>query len=61
MLFRAGQCGVETAKTDLTVVQAVATMNRPDNYEFVDMGESTLYNASTLNLHGLSYYDYASL
>ena len=40
-------------------VQAVATMVRPASYEHVDLNEASLYNASTLNLHGLPY-DHAS-
>ncbi len=34
-------------------------MDRPANYEHTDLCESSLYNASTLNLHGLPY-DYSS-
>ena len=60
MLSRAGQRGMDTAKVGLNEVQAVATMDNPVNYEHVDLGEAFLYNAATLNLHGLPY-DYASL
>ncbi len=34
-------------------------MDRPANYEHTDLCESSLYNESTLNLHGLPY-DYSS-
>jgi hypothetical protein len=60
MLSRAGQCGLDKAKVGLNEVQAVATTDRCANYEHVDLGEASLYNAATLNLHGLPY-DYASL
>jgi len=60
MLSQAEQCGLDTAKVGLQEVQAVATMDRPANYEHVDLGEASLYNAATLNLPGLPY-DYASL
>ena len=60
MLSRAGQCGLDTTKVGLQEVQGVATMDRPANYEHVDLREAFLYNAATLNLHGLPY-DYASL
>ena len=60
MLSWVGQCGIDTAKVGLREVQAVATMDRPANYEHVDLSEASPYNAATLNLHGLPY-DYASL
>ena len=60
ILSRAGQSGMDTTKVGLQEVEAVATMDRHANYEHVDMGEASLYNAATLNLHGLPY-DYASL
>jgi hypothetical protein len=60
MLSRAGQCGLDTAKAFLPDVIDVATMDRPTGYEHLDLCESTLYSASTLNLHGLPY-DFASL
>ena len=55
LLSRAGQCGMDTTMIGLQEVQAVATMDRPANYEHVDLGEASLYNAATLNLHGLPY------
>ncbi len=60
MLSRAGQCGLDTTKVGLQEVQGVATMDRPANYEHVDLREAFLYNAATLNLHGLPY-DHSSL
>ncbi len=59
MLSRDMQCGLDTTKAGLPDFQAVATMDRPANYEHTDLCESSLYNASTLNLHGLPY-DYSS-
>ena len=63
MISRAGQCGLDTAKTTDSDVQTVASMDRPANYSHMDLGESILYSAATLQLHGLPYdYDqYASL
>ncbi len=55
MLSRSGLCVVETAKADMTVVQDVATMNRPSNYEHLDLNEATLNTASTLHLHDMPY------
>ena len=46
MFSRAGQCGLDTAKVGLNEVQAVATMDRPANYEHVDLGEASVYNAA---------------
>ncbi len=60
MLSRARQCGLDTAKNGLPEVVAVATMDRPFGYEHIDLSESTLYLAFTLNLHGLPY-DFAPL
>jgi hypothetical protein len=60
MLSMVGQCGLDTAKAGLPEVVAVATKDRASGYEHMDLGESTLYSASTLNLHGLPY-DFASL
>jgi len=60
MLSRAGQCGLDTAKAGLPEVVVVATMDRPYGYEHMDLSESTMYSATTLNLHGLPY-DFASL
>ncbi len=60
MLSKVGQCGLDTAKADLHEVMAVATMDSPFGYEHMDLGESTLYSASTVNLHGLPY-GFASL
>jgi len=61
MLSRDGQCGLDTAKIGLIEVQAVVTItDRIASYEHVDLGEASLYNAATLELHGLPY-DYASL
>ena len=59
MLSRAEQCGLDRAKTSLPDVEAVATMDRPSNYSHVDISESVLYSASTIQLHGLPY-DFAS-
>ncbi len=59
MLSRAGQCGLDTAKVGTFEVEAAATMDRPPGYEHRDMCEGELYNASSLNLHGILY-DYAS-
>jgi hypothetical protein len=58
-LSRAGQCGLDTTKANTSEVPAVAMMDRPANYEHMDLCKGTLYNASTLNLQGLPY-DYAS-
>ena len=56
LLSRAGQCGLDTTtKVGLQEVQAVATMDRPANYEHVDLREASPINAATLNLHGLPY------
>jgi hypothetical protein len=60
MLSPAGQCGIDTSTVGLLEVAAVATMNRPPGYEHLDLSESSLYSASTLNLFGLPY-DFASL
>jgi len=60
MLSRAGQCGIETAKTSLAEVHAVATMDRPQKYAHLGISEATLSCASTLHLHGLSF-DYDAL
>ena len=60
MLSRARQCGLDTAKVGLPEVVAVATMDRSSGYEHMDLNESTLYSAASLNLHGLPY-DFASL
>jgi len=60
MLSRAGQCGLNTAKAGLPEVVDVANMDRTSGYEHMDLNESTLYSASTLNLYGLPY-DFASL
>jgi len=59
LLSRARQCGLDTAKASTSEVEAVATMDRPPNYEHLDLGEGAPYNASTFTLHGLPY-DYAS-
>ena len=60
MLSRAGQCGIETAKTTNHYVEAVAYMDRPANYSHMDLGESIMDStAPTLQLHGLPY-DYES-
>jgi hypothetical protein len=59
MLSRAGQCGIETARTTNNDVEAVAYMDRPANYSHLDLGESILYSAATLQRHGLLY-DYDS-
>ena len=53
MLSRAGQCGIDTTKAGLPEVHDVATMDKHVNYEHADLSESSLYNASILNLHGL--------
>jgi len=60
MLSRAGQCGIDTANVSLAVVQAVATMDRPEKFSHLDLSESLLYSASTLHLHGLPF-DYDAL
>ena len=60
MLSGAGQCGIETAKTSLAEVHAVATMDRPQKYDLLDINEATLYCASTLHLHGLPF-DYDAI
>ncbi len=59
MLSRTWQRGLETAKTAIGDVNAVASMDRPANYSHMDLGESIMYYAATLQLHGLPY-DYAS-
>jgi hypothetical protein len=51
---------LDTAKVGLQVVEAVATTDRPTNYEHVNLGDASLYNAATLNLHDLPY-DYVCL
>ena len=51
--------GLDTANSITSEVEVVATMDRPPNYEHLDLCEGPLYNASSLNLHGLPY-DYAS-
>ena len=51
MLSRAKQCGLDTAKAGLPEVVVVATTNRPSGYEDMYLSESTMYSASTLNLH----------
>jgi hypothetical protein len=58
MLSRSRQCGLDTASASLAEVEAVATMDRPEKYTHLDIGESIL--ASTLHIHGLPF-DYASL
>ena len=60
MMSKVGHCGLDTAKADLPEVVAVAPMGRPSGYEHMDLSESIMYSASTLNLHGLSY-DFAFL
>jgi hypothetical protein len=60
MRSRSGQCGLDTTKATLTDVQVVATMDRPERYSHLDLSDSTLYSASTLLLHGLSF-DYDAL
>ena len=60
MLSRAGQCGIDTARTFDSDVEAVASMDRPANYSHMDLGESIMYFAATLQLHGLPY-DYDSI
>ena len=55
MLSTFGLCGDETANAYLAVVQDVATMDRPSNYEHMDHTETTPYNALTLNLHGMPF------
>ncbi len=47
MISRYGLCGVENDKTDLIVVQEVATMERPANFGHLDVSVATLYTAST--------------
>jgi hypothetical protein len=59
MLSRARQCGSDTAKMPLLYVEAVATMERPSNYSYLEFSETILYSAFTLQLHGLPY-DFAS-
>jgi hypothetical protein len=59
MLYRAGQCGIDTAKTIDKDVEAAASMDRPANYSHIDLGESILYYVATLQLHRLPY-DYNS-
>ena len=48
-----------TTKTSLVEIETVATMDRPEKYSLMDLGESMLYAASTLHLHGIPS-DYAS-
>jgi hypothetical protein len=60
MFSKAGQCSLGTTKAGIPEVIAVATMDSPTGYGHTDLCESTLYSASTLNLHGLPY-DYGSL
>jgi hypothetical protein len=36
-------------------VQDVASVDRPSNYDHLDLSEATLYTALTLNLHGTPY------
>jgi hypothetical protein len=60
MLSRSGQCGVDTSKAALPVIQAVATMDRPEIYSHLDISDSILYSASTLHLQGLPF-DYDAL
>jgi hypothetical protein len=55
MLYRARHCGFHTAKVNTSEVEAVATMDRSPNYAHMDLCKGTLYNASSFNLHGLSY------
>ena len=47
MLSRSGQCGMDTAKASLAKVEALAKMDRQEKYAHLDIGESTLYSAST--------------
>ena len=60
MLSRSGQCGLDTAKAALPEIQDVATMDRPERFSHLDLGDSTLYSASPLLLHGLPF-DYDAL
>jgi len=53
MLSRVGQCGPDSAKTYISAVDAVASMDRHANYSHVDLGESIMYSAATLQLYGL--------
>ncbi len=59
MLSRAGQCGLEIVKTANCDVNAVASVDRPAEYSQLDLGESIMHFAATLQLHELPY-DYAS-
>jgi hypothetical protein len=59
MLSRSEQSGLDTAKTPSGDVEAIASMDRPAHYSHMDLRESIMYNAATLQLHGLPY-DYAS-
>ena len=56
-----GQCGVDAAtKASMAEVQCVATMDRPAQYEHLDIGESIMYPTSALNFYGLPF-DFDSL
>jgi len=60
MLSRAGKCGIDTAKTTSIDVEAVASIDRPASCSKMDLGESIMYSAATLQRrHGLPY-DYES-
>ena len=60
MLSRSGQCGVDTSKAGIAVIQAVASMDRPEVYSYLDISEAMLYSAATLHLQGLPF-DYDAL
>ena len=60
MLSRAGLCGFDIAKASMAEVECVATMDRPAQYEHLDISESIMYSTSALNLHGLPF-DFESL
>ena len=51
---------MENSKANLPVTQVVATMERPEKYDHLDISDSTICSASTLHLHGLPF-DYDAL
>jgi hypothetical protein len=55
MLSRAEQFNIDTAKTSITDVVDVGTMDRLYGCSYMDLSESPLYSASVLNLHGLPH------
>ena len=60
MPSRSGQDKIDTSKAGLEEMPSAATMDRPKKYSHLDLSEITLYSASTLRLHGLSF-DYDAL